>query len=368
MVKSRRRLQRILRLDDVVNPPAGGRGSAQLDLRNDFQPPDCLAIAVRYLAEIVASGKSEASRVAAAKLLMDHAKNQAAAGGKGKIEPPIIHYIITGEEPPLGEGEYEAESSFNAFDVTYTNPQEAYNSGDAGRYRNEAAIAEDGEVRATTLDLPWVQSVHQAQRCARIHDAKANSRLRGYVVGGLSLIQAYGEMIINLSLNDCAALDGITVMPTKVEVLDLMAGKFKISFVEITEAAFDFAVEDYLDIDTGVSGGTGSSGITVPEIDDHEVSFVSSSPVALMHLDNSYRADMAYQVQYRTSPVAGWTILGVFGAVDDGGHADVTVYGLPSHATVYVQLRGYYSGGGGGPSTTAWGNAGDGYLMDLSGP
>ncbi|WP_155914767.1 hypothetical protein [Asticcacaulis sp. AC460] len=90
----------------MITPPAGGKGRA-LDIRDDYKPPDYLAIAVRYLAEIVAGGKSEASRVAAAKLLMEHAGRQAEGKGKGKIEPPVIYYVTTGEAPPLGEGDYD---------------------------------------------------------------------------------------------------------------------------------------------------------------------------------------------------------------------------------------------------------------------
>ncbi|ESQ73479.1 hypothetical protein [Asticcacaulis sp. AC402] len=120
MAMSRRQHQRILALKDIVTPPSeeelARRRKARLDLRDDFQPPDCLAIAIRYLTEIVASGKSETSRVAAAKLLMEHAGRQAEVANKGQVHVPVIQYVITGDLPPLGEGEYDTSGVDEAGD------------------------------------------------------------------------------------------------------------------------------------------------------------------------------------------------------------------------------------------------------------
>ncbi|EGF93733.1 hypothetical protein ABI_21750 [Asticcacaulis biprosthecium C19] len=81
------------------------------------RPPDIHALAQGYtadalkaLADIMANGGSDASRVAAAKELLErgHGKaGQVVEAAKGKVVPPVIHYVIAGEEPPLGEGEYD---------------------------------------------------------------------------------------------------------------------------------------------------------------------------------------------------------------------------------------------------------------------
>ncbi|ESQ86602.1 hypothetical protein ABAC460_23100 [Asticcacaulis sp. AC460] len=257
----------------------------------------------------------------------------------------------------------DAEADSNAFDIVYTHAAEAYKEGDAGRWRNEALISEAGEVRAGRLDLPWVQNHWQAQRIAKIHDAKVNARLRGYVVGGLSLIRCMGEMLVKLKISDCAALDGIVVMPTRVEIVDLISGKVRMTFVEMTEDAFAFEDDEYIEIDTAASGGTGTNTVGVPNINDYELlDYVQISPGVYqarytLHLSNAYRSDVAYQYQYSTDGGATWSGPVYAGSTSDSGHADIVTGPMPSEAVI-LQCRAVFGGGYGGPATTEWGSSG----------
>lgn len=65
------------------------------------------SLAERTIAFIMAYG-SEKGRMVAAKYFLDRDEAKRKVEEKNRpIMPPVINYIITGEEPPLGEGEYD---------------------------------------------------------------------------------------------------------------------------------------------------------------------------------------------------------------------------------------------------------------------
>jgi hypothetical protein len=117
----RRRLQRLRAMPDVMCPPKRAEGAKSepvkkiypYQLAQDYQAkdPDHSAEAIKVLAEIMRSGKSETSRVAAAKLLLGRGdakvKSLTEGPGPGGTTEIVVHYIVSGEEPPLAEGDYD---------------------------------------------------------------------------------------------------------------------------------------------------------------------------------------------------------------------------------------------------------------------
>ncbi|EGF93243.1 hypothetical protein ABI_16830 [Asticcacaulis biprosthecium C19] len=70
---------------------------------------DYAALAEKAMACIMAYG-TEKGRMAAAKYFLDRDEAKRKVEGKGRTHVPVIQYVITGESPPLGEGEYDTSN------------------------------------------------------------------------------------------------------------------------------------------------------------------------------------------------------------------------------------------------------------------
>ena len=69
-------------------------------------PTDYSARALKVLASIMAYG-AESARIAAAKVILQNEKKRKAHEEKPVPQMPVIYYVISGEEPPLGPEDYD---------------------------------------------------------------------------------------------------------------------------------------------------------------------------------------------------------------------------------------------------------------------
>jgi hypothetical protein len=121
------------------------------------------------------------------------------------------------------------EQATNQYIVTFTDPDNAFNTSDAGPPVEDAAdISTRGVIRSTTLDLAWVPSASQAIRLAKRRLDRSTQPLRGVVTTNLMGLAALGERYLHLAISDNAALADLVVEVDGAAQIDL--GQLTITF------------------------------------------------------------------------------------------------------------------------------------------
>lgn len=270
----------------------------------------------------------------------------------GKVRTPTVW--LTDEDI----ADYDVDGDADAFDVvneivpSYVSEAAGWSMIEASPWRNEADIAERGEVLSLPMAQDAVTSHGQVRRLAKRESRRQLTELRGTLIGRLSCVRALGERWIGVDLPDLG-LENMVIEMERGGRTSFASRTVTLPFIKA-----DLTVDDW-DAETE-EGGAGDpvpppspEALTAPTITLAEAfSAVIAAGVSgvRLHIEGSGpdRSDLTWFVRWRVSGSTSWSI----GEVTDeaAGTAFAGDSGfVTADATVEVGL-GYQTGGG----TTIW--------------
>lgn len=208
------------------------------------------------------------------------------------------------------------EEAVNEYLVSFTDPDAAFQQGDAGSWRDEADIAARGIARSQPLDLTWVPSAGQARRLAKRAMLRSTAELSGTITTSLGGMDALGERFLRLQVSENAAIADIVVEVTGKVSIDLSSMTLTFPFVLADPLVDEWSTAEETP-GNEVNSRPVPSALAAPTIDSHAVIFDGAQARAELTVTAAGYVDLVWQVRWRRSGDADWNET-TFSDIDDG--------------------------------------------------
>lgn len=203
--------------------------------------------------------------------------------------------------------------------VSYTDPNAAYQQGDAGAWTDEADIAARGVTRSAPFDLPWVPSTSQARRLAKRQMARLTAELRGTITTNLAGMNALGQRYLAVQCSENAAIADIVIEVTKVAV-DLSSMTLAFEFIQASPLIDEWTAAEETP-GNEVNTRPSPAALDAPTIDSHVVVF-EGNQARVQLVVTAPLVDVNWQVRWRRAGDSAWNETS-FTDIDDGPGVDL---------------------------------------------